>query len=173
MPKARCSSYIMIFKIKVIAEAKAVENSSEIARDFGLFVSLCIYALHCWLIKFRYFIKESHREYNVTFIKVSRTLKKTYLPPQNFKRNGHARIEADIWKLSSQRRLCITKIVRASTSPSIKCKYEIDFPIEKNPAVPGRTHLCIIGRRVAAFCLRMTLKYPRAGVNCMNRIPNT
>ena len=38
MPKARCSSYIMIFKIKVIAEAKAVENSSEIARDFGLFV---------------------------------------------------------------------------------------------------------------------------------------
>ena len=31
----------------------------------------------------------------------------------------------------------------------------------------------MIGRRVAAFCLRMTLKYPQAGVNCVNRMPNT
>ena len=65
--------------------------------------------------------------------------------PHKFKRNGHVRIEADIWKLSSQRQLCITKISGTSTSPNIKCKYEIDSPIEKNPSVPERTHLCIIG----------------------------
>ena len=35
MPKARRSSYTMGFRIKVIAEAKAVENSSKIARDYG------------------------------------------------------------------------------------------------------------------------------------------
>ena len=36
MLKARCSSYTMAFKIKVIAEAEAVENSTEIAWDYGL-----------------------------------------------------------------------------------------------------------------------------------------
>ena len=36
MPKARRSSYTMAFKIKVIAGAEAVENNSEIARDYGL-----------------------------------------------------------------------------------------------------------------------------------------
>ena len=36
MPKARRSSYTMAFRIKVVAEAEAVENSSEIAWDYGL-----------------------------------------------------------------------------------------------------------------------------------------
>ena len=36
MPKARRSWYSMAFKIKVIAEAEAVENNSEIAREYGL-----------------------------------------------------------------------------------------------------------------------------------------
>ena len=36
MPKARSSAYTMAFKIKVIAEAEAVENNTEIARDYGL-----------------------------------------------------------------------------------------------------------------------------------------
>ena len=36
MPKARRSSYTMAFKIKVIAEAEAIENSTEIAWDYGL-----------------------------------------------------------------------------------------------------------------------------------------
>ena len=40
MPKARRSSYSMAFKIKVIAEAEAVENNSEIAREYGLSESL-------------------------------------------------------------------------------------------------------------------------------------
>ena len=40
MPKARRSSYTMAFRIKVIAEAEAVENSSEIARDYGLSESM-------------------------------------------------------------------------------------------------------------------------------------
>ena len=38
-PKARRSSYTMAFMIKVIAEA--VENSSEIARDYGLSEAMC------------------------------------------------------------------------------------------------------------------------------------
>ena len=40
MPKARRSSYSMAFKIKVIAEAEAVENNSEIAREYGLSESM-------------------------------------------------------------------------------------------------------------------------------------
>lgn len=40
MPKAHCSSYSMAFKIKVIAEAEAVENNMEIAREYGLSDSL-------------------------------------------------------------------------------------------------------------------------------------
>ena len=36
MPKARHSSYNMAFKLKVVAEAEAVENNSEIAREYGL-----------------------------------------------------------------------------------------------------------------------------------------
>ena len=40
MPKARRSSYTMAFRIKVLAEAKAVENSSEAAWDYGLSESM-------------------------------------------------------------------------------------------------------------------------------------
>ena len=40
MPKARRSLCAMDFKIKISAEAKAVENSSEIARDYGLSESM-------------------------------------------------------------------------------------------------------------------------------------
>ena len=40
MPKARRSSYTMAFRIKVVAEADAVENSSEIAWDYGLSESM-------------------------------------------------------------------------------------------------------------------------------------
>ena len=40
MPKARRSSYTMALEIKVIAEAKAVGNNSEIARDYGLSESM-------------------------------------------------------------------------------------------------------------------------------------
>ena len=36
MPKARRSSYTMAFRIKVVAKAEAVENSSEIAWDYWL-----------------------------------------------------------------------------------------------------------------------------------------
>ena len=36
MPEARRFSYTIAFRIKVIAEAEAVENSSEMARDYGL-----------------------------------------------------------------------------------------------------------------------------------------
>ena len=39
MPKARRSSYNLAFKLKVIAEAEAIENS-EIARDYGMFESM-------------------------------------------------------------------------------------------------------------------------------------
>ena len=34
MPKARCTSYNLTFKLKVIAEAESVENNSEIAREY-------------------------------------------------------------------------------------------------------------------------------------------
>ena len=40
MPEARRFSYTIAFRIKVIAEAEAVENSSEIARDYGLSESM-------------------------------------------------------------------------------------------------------------------------------------
>ena len=40
MPKARHSSYNMSFKLKVVAEAEAVENNSEIAREYGLSESM-------------------------------------------------------------------------------------------------------------------------------------
>ena len=40
MPKARCTSYTLAFKLKVIAEAEAVENNSEIARDYGISESM-------------------------------------------------------------------------------------------------------------------------------------
>ena len=40
MPKARRSSYNMAFKLKVVAEAEAVENNSEIACQYGLSESM-------------------------------------------------------------------------------------------------------------------------------------
>ena len=40
MPEARRFLYIIVFRIKVTAEAEAVENSSEIARDYGLSESM-------------------------------------------------------------------------------------------------------------------------------------
>ena len=40
MPKARRSLYSMAFKLKVVAEAEAVENNSEIAHDYGLSESM-------------------------------------------------------------------------------------------------------------------------------------
>ena len=40
MPKARRSSYTVAIRIKVVAEAEAVENSSEIAWDYGLSESM-------------------------------------------------------------------------------------------------------------------------------------
>ena len=36
MQKARCTSHTLAFKLKVIVEAEAVENNSEIARHYGL-----------------------------------------------------------------------------------------------------------------------------------------
>jgi len=36
MPKACRSSYNLAFKLKVVAEAGAIENNSEIARDYGI-----------------------------------------------------------------------------------------------------------------------------------------
>ena len=42
MPKAHRSSYHFAFKLKVIAEAEAVENNSKIARDYGILM------VHCW-----------------------------------------------------------------------------------------------------------------------------
>ena len=40
MPKARRSSYNMAFKLKIVAEAEAVKNNSEIAREYGLSESM-------------------------------------------------------------------------------------------------------------------------------------
>ena len=40
MPKARRFAYSMALKIKVIAEAEAVENNSQIAREYGLSESM-------------------------------------------------------------------------------------------------------------------------------------
>ena len=42
MPKARRSSYNMAFKLKVVAEAEAVKNNSEIACDYGLSESMVL-----------------------------------------------------------------------------------------------------------------------------------
>ena len=36
MPKVRRTSYNLAFKLKVVAEEKAVENNSEIARNYGI-----------------------------------------------------------------------------------------------------------------------------------------
>ena len=44
MPKARRTSYNLAFKLKVVAEAEAVENNSEIARDYGISESM----VHRW-----------------------------------------------------------------------------------------------------------------------------
>ena len=43
MPKARCTLYTLAF-LQVIAEAEAVENNSEIARDYGISESM----VRCW-----------------------------------------------------------------------------------------------------------------------------
>jgi len=40
MPKARRTLYTLAFKLKVIAEAEAVENNSEITRDYGITESM-------------------------------------------------------------------------------------------------------------------------------------
>ena len=40
MPKARCTSYNLAFKLKIVAEAEAVENNSEIAREYGISESM-------------------------------------------------------------------------------------------------------------------------------------
>ena len=44
MPKVRRTSYNMAFKLKVFAEAEAVENNSEIARDYGISESITLFA---------------------------------------------------------------------------------------------------------------------------------
>ena len=40
MPKARRTSYNLAFKLKTVAEAEAVENNSEIAREYGISAAL-------------------------------------------------------------------------------------------------------------------------------------
>jgi len=40
MPKVRHTSYNVAFKLKVVAEAEAVENNSEIVRDYGISKSM-------------------------------------------------------------------------------------------------------------------------------------
>ena len=40
MPKARRTSYNLAIKLKVVAEAEAVENNSEIAREYGISQSM-------------------------------------------------------------------------------------------------------------------------------------
>ena len=40
MPKVRRTSYNLAFKLKVVAEAEAVENNSEIARAYGISESM-------------------------------------------------------------------------------------------------------------------------------------
>ena len=44
MPKARHTSYNLAFEIKIVAEAEAVENNSEIAREYGISESM----VRCW-----------------------------------------------------------------------------------------------------------------------------
>ena len=36
MPKVRRTSYNLAFKLKIVAEAEAVENNSEIAREYRI-----------------------------------------------------------------------------------------------------------------------------------------
>ena len=36
MPKARCTSHNLAFKLKIVAEAEAIENNSKIARELGI-----------------------------------------------------------------------------------------------------------------------------------------
>ena len=40
MPKPRCTSYNLTFKLKIVTEAEAVENNSEIAREYGISESM-------------------------------------------------------------------------------------------------------------------------------------
>ena len=40
MPKARHTSYNLAFKLKIVAEEEAVENNSEIAREYGISESI-------------------------------------------------------------------------------------------------------------------------------------
>ena len=40
MPKARCTSYNLALKLTIVAEAEAVENNSEIAREYGISESM-------------------------------------------------------------------------------------------------------------------------------------
>ena len=40
MPTARRMSYNLAFKLKIVAEAEAVENNSEIAREYGISESM-------------------------------------------------------------------------------------------------------------------------------------
>ena len=40
MPKARRTSYNLALKLKIVAEAEAVENNSEIAREYGISESM-------------------------------------------------------------------------------------------------------------------------------------
>ena len=40
MPKARCTLYNLALKLTIVAEAEAVENNSEIAREYGISESM-------------------------------------------------------------------------------------------------------------------------------------
>lgn len=40
MPKARRSAYTLAFKLKIVAEAEAVGNNSEIAKEYGISESM-------------------------------------------------------------------------------------------------------------------------------------
>ena len=40
MPKAHRTSYNFAFKLKIVAEAEAVENNFEIAREYGISESM-------------------------------------------------------------------------------------------------------------------------------------
>ena len=40
MPKARRTSYNLAFKLKIVPEEEAVENNSEIAREYGISESI-------------------------------------------------------------------------------------------------------------------------------------
>ena len=40
MPKARCTSYNLALKLTIVPEAEAVQNNSEIAREYGISESM-------------------------------------------------------------------------------------------------------------------------------------